>query len=177
MLEEALNIAYDDDIEIDEIFIEPPNSNVLTDEDSGEGDQGGLVNNLNRQQAQALAPAEIRLHQNSKNYNTQEDDVVFTENNFLSQAISEGPGKTNISWMEGDLVPSQKIFPKPGYTRFRHLSPVEVFEKFIDDSILQFLVDESNKYALFLNHMDPKISLDEMKCCIAILILTDFVLY
>ncbi|KAK9696562.1 Transposase IS4 [Popillia japonica] len=40
-LEEALNIAYEDDIDIEEIYIEPPDSNVLTDEDSGKEDDGG----------------------------------------------------------------------------------------------------------------------------------------
>lgn len=37
-----MNIAYED------INIESPDSNVLTDEDLGEEDEGGVIDNLNR---------------------------------------------------------------------------------------------------------------------------------
>lgn len=40
MLAEALDIAYNEDIEAD-IFIEPPEPNVETDEDSADEDDGG----------------------------------------------------------------------------------------------------------------------------------------
>ena len=42
-----------------EIYITPPDS-VQTDEDSGDEDQGGLIDNLNGQQLQAEAEAVIR---------------------------------------------------------------------------------------------------------------------
>ncbi|KAK9687500.1 hypothetical protein QE152_g36226 [Popillia japonica] len=64
-LEEALNIVYENDIDIEEIYIEPPDSNVLTDEDSGEEDDGGLIDNLNRQQL--LAKANVRLRNREEN--------------------------------------------------------------------------------------------------------------
>lgn len=78
-LEEALNMVYDDDLDVREIFREPPDSNVLTDEDSAEEDEGGMIDNLNRQQLSAHI--EMKLH-NTKIENeqvTQTDAVTQVE--------------------------------------------------------------------------------------------------
>lgn len=88
--------------------------------------------------------------------------------------LPERPGKNKITWIDGDLIPAEREFLKPDITDFMHLCPTEIFEKFLDDDIFQFIVNESNKYALFLNDPDPKITVDEMKCCFAILILTGY---
>lgn len=45
---------------------------------------------------------------------------------------------------------------------------------FIDNEIIQLLLAESRKYALFCSESDPKISIEEMKCVIAILIVTGY---
>lgn len=159
-------MVYEDDIDVREIFIEPPDANVLTDEDSGEEDDGGMIDNLNRQQLSAHV--DVRIHSG-------EENVQFETTASVTQEIVERPGKIEISWVDGDLIPSPREFPKQ-VDRFSnmHLSPVEMFEKFIDDQIVQFLVDQSNKYALFLNDANPKITCDEMKCCLAILILSGY---
>ncbi|KAG5894309.1 hypothetical protein JTB14_015549 [Gonioctena quinquepunctata] len=49
-LKEALNMVYNDGIIPVQIYMEPPEPNVLTDEDSGDEDDGALVDNLNIQQ-------------------------------------------------------------------------------------------------------------------------------
>lgn len=48
---------------IEGIFIAPPDSAILTDEDSGDEDDGGLVDNLSGKQL--LAGAEIRFNRNN----------------------------------------------------------------------------------------------------------------
>ncbi|KAJ8939688.1 hypothetical protein NQ318_011735 [Aromia moschata] len=58
-LEEAIQMAYDDDIDVHEIYIEPPEANILTDKDSGEEDGGGLLDNLSGRQL--LPKAELVL--------------------------------------------------------------------------------------------------------------------
>ncbi|KAG5896982.1 hypothetical protein JTB14_018497 [Gonioctena quinquepunctata] len=58
-LEDALNVVYEDDIDVREIFIESPDANVLTDEESGEEDEGGTIDNLNRQQLSAHVEVKI----------------------------------------------------------------------------------------------------------------------
>nr|XP_023015669.1 uncharacterized protein LOC111505134 [Leptinotarsa decemlineata] len=59
-LEEALQIAYNDDLDADQIYIEPPNEGAITDEDSGGEDEGGLVDNSSRNQLNA--PVQLVLH-------------------------------------------------------------------------------------------------------------------
>ncbi|KAG5895667.1 hypothetical protein JTB14_026990 [Gonioctena quinquepunctata] len=60
-LQEALDIALasDSDTEDAEVFVESPESHVLTDEDSADEDEGGLADNLSPRQL--TAGAEIRL--------------------------------------------------------------------------------------------------------------------
>ncbi|KAG5894891.1 hypothetical protein JTB14_030596 [Gonioctena quinquepunctata] len=50
---QALDIAYNEDIDVD-IFIEPPEPNVETDEDSADEDYGGLVDNLTFRQVRQV---------------------------------------------------------------------------------------------------------------------------
>lgn len=55
-LSEALNMVFEDEnipYEIDEIFIEPPESNIETDEYSADEDKGGTVQNLKGRQLRA----------------------------------------------------------------------------------------------------------------------------
>ncbi|KAG5868431.1 hypothetical protein JTB14_029047 [Gonioctena quinquepunctata] len=54
-LEEALQMAYSDDLDVRNIYVEPPDVNDLTDENSGEKDEGGLVDNLSRNQLKTSA--------------------------------------------------------------------------------------------------------------------------
>ncbi|KAG5863296.1 hypothetical protein JTB14_020643 [Gonioctena quinquepunctata] len=54
------------------------------------------------------------------------------------------------------------------------MSAVEIFEQFIDTEIIEYFVNESRRYALFLNRPDPKISGDEIRCFIAILIVSGY---
>lgn len=53
-------MVYEDDFEVQDIFTEPPDTNVLTDEDSGDEKEKSLVNNLSGQQL--LAGAELRAN-------------------------------------------------------------------------------------------------------------------
>lgn len=73
-MQEALDLAYeaDSDTEVAELFIEPPDSHVLTDEDSADEDDGGLAGNLSARQL--TAGAEIRLT-NSRRIGGIEEDL------------------------------------------------------------------------------------------------------
>lgn len=52
-LQEALDMVYSEDI--DAIYVEPPDANVLTDEDSADEDSGGTIDNLSGRQLRARA--------------------------------------------------------------------------------------------------------------------------
>ncbi|KAF2889155.1 hypothetical protein ILUMI_17018 [Ignelater luminosus] len=80
-------MIYEDDPDVEDIFIEPPDQNVLTDEDSEDEDSGGFLDNFNRQQ-QLSAKAEIRL----RNKNTEENEN--TENIESPELSAEFTYKT-----------------------------------------------------------------------------------
>ncbi|KAG5871967.1 hypothetical protein JTB14_027994 [Gonioctena quinquepunctata] len=56
-LQVALDMAYFEDI--DAIYVEPPEATVLTDEDSGNGNSRGTIDNLSWRQLRAQA--EVRF--------------------------------------------------------------------------------------------------------------------
>ncbi|KAF5297807.1 hypothetical protein FQA39_LY11956 [Lamprigera yunnana] len=67
LLSDALDIIFaNDDItnQVDEVFIEPPEATVDTDEDSAEEYQRGMLHNLTGRQLRA--PVEIRLIDNTR---------------------------------------------------------------------------------------------------------------
>nr|CAH7762079.1 unnamed protein product [Callosobruchus chinensis] len=183
-LQEALELAKIDEAE--EIFIEPPDSNVLTDEDSAEEDNGGTLDNLSGNQLRSKV--EIKLSNSERipsaercEESRKSDPVSEGENrSFQAKKVNSVMKKINLSekirWIEeADLVDSPKtVFPSPNYEPYRNMSPVQIFERFVDDDLLDHLVNETRKYALFKNFTDPQISADEIRCFIAILIVTGY---
>ena len=132
----------------------------MSDEDSGDEDGGGFLDNLSGRQ---LTPkAEILLHGN------------FVFNEPETEEISLRPGLEKVSWIEGDLEEVIKPFPIPDYNKYEEMNYLEIFELFVDNDVIELLVSQSRKYALFCNQPDPKISADEMKCAISILIVTGY---
>lgn len=167
-----MQIAFEDDLDVDQVFIEPPDSNTLTDEDSGGEDEGGLADNLSRNQL--CAQAEVRVTgTNNQLLPSVDRDTIRDEENVGTWQF-ERPGANGITWINGDIVPTARKFPKPDYSKYQHMSPIDFFEKFFDNEIIQLLVEQSTNYALYLNESNPKISSEEMKCAIAILLVTGY---
>lgn len=79
-----------------EILREPPDSNVLTDEDSAEEDEGGMIDNLNRQQLSAHI--EMKLH------NTKIENEQVTQ----TDAVTQVEEVTEIE----ETFPAPRKFPK-----------------------------------------------------------------
>ncbi|KAJ8931621.1 hypothetical protein NQ314_015441 [Rhamnusium bicolor] len=69
-LQEALDIAYDEG-DVTDVYIEPPESTVLTDEDSADED-GGVADNLSARQLSA--PAEV-VFGNKNRLGMEDNDV------------------------------------------------------------------------------------------------------
>lgn len=172
-------MAYLDDANVAEIFIEPPDCGILSDEDSGEEDGGGLVDDLSG--SQLRAGAEVVLSDGNRlggycNALDNEDVAPFSEEakTYTPGTVFESPNFQKITWIQGDFLPNQRAFCETSYKSYKDKTPVELFEKFFDETIINIFVEESTKYALFLNCLDPKISREEIKCFIAILILTGY---
>ncbi|KAG5871642.1 hypothetical protein JTB14_037958 [Gonioctena quinquepunctata] len=68
---EALEIAYADDLDVEEVFIKPPEANILTDEESGDNENKCDTNRLPGRQLSARA--EIVLS-NSERIGDENDD-------------------------------------------------------------------------------------------------------
>ncbi|KAG5880967.1 hypothetical protein JTB14_018696 [Gonioctena quinquepunctata] len=112
MLEEDDNLLAN----VDEIFVEPSDPNVVTDEDSADQDEGGMVCNLNGRQL--CAPAELKLLNGERigecnRYDWPDNEILVevpvrqmppTENReWISNQISE---KAVPNWISGDIEPN-----------------------------------------------------------------------
>lgn len=155
-LQEALDIAFSEDI--DGSYVEPPEANVLTDEDSADEDSGGTIDNLSGRQLRARA--EVKFF-NKENV-TAEPEEPDLPTSSVSASSYLPRSKKDYSWISGDLQAQSIDFPKPDYKQFMDLSPVQLFESFFDDEIITLFIEESSRYALFKNAPDPTISKNEM---------------
>lgn len=191
-LKEALDIAYvenENDNSVSAVYVEPPESNILTDEDSADEDDAGFIDNLNRNQL--CSGAEIVFSNNTRIGGVAEDTI--TERPTLDQPstttaappsstsappdrgtiIITRPQKTNFC-KEGDLSPILYPFPDPDYTRYAVLSPVQLFELFFSEELLQEIVNQTTNYALFKNCHSPNVSIEDLKVFLGILILSGY---
>lgn len=81
---------------------------------------------------------------------------------------------TSRTWIDDDLLRQPPIYPEGNFSAFRGKSAVDMLDYFLGESVVNLLVDQSQKYAAFLNCQDPKISHKEMRVFIAILILSGY---
>ncbi|KAK9729983.1 hypothetical protein QE152_g15632 [Popillia japonica] len=145
-LEEALHMAYDENLDVGQIYIEPPDAGTVTDEDSGEEDGGELIDNLYSNQLNTNVQLYVKgLHNN--NDSNVEEGVEEVEKVHYS----------NIEWVKGDLVEGSQNCFNSDYEMFKTLSPTEMFELFIDKDVVGLLVQESNRYAQYRNFPNPQI--------------------
>lgn len=170
-LQEALDIAYDEG-DVTDIYIEPPESNVLTDEDSADEDEGGVADNLSARQL--LAPAEVLF--GNKNRLGMEDNEVVDHCEAISSPCSDtitvATKPIAPKFIQGDLQPPCREFNSGSFSKYSSMSCVEIFELFFSDELLHNIITESANYALFKNSADPQFSIEEMKVFIGILILS-----
>jgi DNA excision repair protein ERCC-6 len=153
-------LAEDEESEIDvrDVFITPPEGNDLTDEDSADEDEGGLIDNLTG--GQLRAEAEIRL---SSNERIGVEDYIDEPKKLLKR-----------KWVEGDMQCAGNFPSVSDYSAYSKLSCVELFELFIDEDLIEHLVAETEKYASFLNCPNPNITSEEIKAFIGILIVSGY---
>ncbi|XP_054729248.1 piggyBac transposable element-derived protein 3-like [Anastrepha obliqua] len=146
-----------------DVYIEPPEVAEYTDEDSADEDSGGFIDNLTGRQL--LATAEIVTRRTS--FEETEDEVT-----------AHGPAKkrkVSYKWKKADLpdLPSTE-FETTISQDYEGKTCTDMFELFFDEGVCQFLIDQTTKYALFLNCPDPRINIAELKCFFAILIVSGY---
>lgn len=164
------------------IYIEPPEATIYSDEDSADEDSGGLIDNLSSRQLRAGAETVLADGRRTGGCDSDEDEGEDEQQGDKPPNISSGAGDesaganlaSGIKWKNGDLVKSSAIFPDPNFAAYRNLSPVELFELFFDDSVIDLLVEQTRSYALFLNMPDPEVTKEEIKCFLGVLVLSGY---
>lgn len=122
-----MNILDDfDDLNAANIYIEPPDPNEITDEDSGDED-GGLVDNLCGRQLQASAEIEFTNGQRVGDFSINDQESIFalpfTHQEFTFPTVEQP------KWVRGNLE-FNGTFAKPNYSFYSGMSPNNLFELF-----------------------------------------------
>lgn len=174
-LDEALHILLDENENLlnENLYIQPPEPNILTDEDSADEDAGGLVDNLSGNQLRAFVDIELvsegqvsALEENI--YYNAESQQLDRDINFIFPEVQ----KPNF-FKKGDLE-YNNVFPSQTFEQFSQLSPMQLFELFYTNDIIDFIIYESTLYSLSKNYNIRNITRNELRCFLAILILSGY---
>jgi DNA excision repair protein ERCC-6 len=164
-LHDAIQIAEDEGLQNPTIYIQPPTnaSDNVSDEDSGDED----VNVENLTVHQLVAEAEIAGDSHS--------DSDFGNDNSPPLKPKK---KQRVKWCESSAAMNNKFTDwsplQAPHAHDRNLSPHEFFELFFDDEMILMIVDYSNRYA-FQNNHTLNLSANDLRCFIAILIISGYV--
>ncbi|XP_017472568.1 PREDICTED: piggyBac transposable element-derived protein 3-like, partial [Rhagoletis zephyria] len=160
------------------ITIFPPENEEVTDEDSGDEN---VVDINDLPGLQLRAPAEINL-------NRRVDDSDFSSDDDLpiAQLIPEKPADKNLSakkqkrynWTKEDLPPPiiSDMAADPIDLRVNEnmKSPLDFFECFFDEELIDIIVEETNRYAAQKNR-SQRVNKTEIKAFLGVLILSGYV--
>ncbi|KAG5864021.1 hypothetical protein JTB14_000584 [Gonioctena quinquepunctata] len=79
-----------------------------------------------------------------------------------------------LVWMKGDIVAGPHQFPEGDFTKYANFPCCGMFELFFDNELINYLIEESQRYAQFINQQDPKISQAELRCFLGIMFLSGY---
>ena len=156
----------------EEIFIAPPKNAAgdFTDEDSGDEDG----------QRGTHVPGNV-LHafvvpEDSGTGEEEEDDLQLQPATKKRKAVVE-PQRI---WTKRDIRPDFSSWtatdPHMEDLKSQELSPVGLFELFFDEGTINFIVNETNRYARQKN-VNLGLTAQELKCVLGILILSGYISY
>ena len=172
-LNEALDILEDED-ELCDVYMEPPDVRELTDEDSAseEDEQPErLCGN------QLLAAAEIRRRRvaDVSNKSKSDDDEPPTETARPPSKKAKKIPQEPLKWKIGEkIMCGLPLFPEPDYSKYRDFSPTELFELFFDQEMFEFIVQQSKLYCAYKNWPDINVTKEEIKVFFGILIVSGY---
>ncbi|KAF2883442.1 hypothetical protein ILUMI_22727 [Ignelater luminosus] len=177
-LQEALAMMEEEDFNVSRIYTEPPDSNVLTDEDSGEEDNGGFIDNLSGRQLRARAEivlaascsSNVEVLENIVEEKIQTEDIEIE----TRSGVSKRKKLSGSVWEQQDVCISQKTFPECSFSNLRENSPLDIFEMIFDHEVFDLIIKETANYATFNNCPSANVTLNEMKIFLAILILSGY---
>ena len=84
--------------------------------------------------------------------------------------------RKTIHWEKEDIISeTANIFPESNHAMFWGKKPYKIFEKFFNDELLLLITIEIQTYALYKNDPDPKVSVEELRVLLGILMLSGYV--
>lgn len=180
---DALEMIFEDEEVISaNVYIDPPNDGLGSDEDSGDENEG-TVSNMNGNQL--CAKATIITSTTTGNTerigesDSENDDEGNTGNNIppkKRQKTSKGVRKWGKNDMPTDL-PTQRPWPDevPHLFLQQSKTPTELFEYFFDDEVIDFIVSSTETYAKRDKCAHGfSTNADEIKIVIAILLISGY---
>ena len=69
---------------------------------------------------------------------------------------------------------AQAIFPEANHTRFKTMSPTDLFDLMFDDSLLTLIATKSNEYSMTKFGTQASITAEDIKVFLAILLLSSY---
>lgn len=97
--------------------------------------------------------------------------VVPTKCNIKLPASNKN---TEFKWTKDENSGLIGIFPTANYENCRSAKPHELFERFFDDNILNHIIDQSGKYAIYCGKPNPNITIAELRTFIGILLISGY---
>lgn len=179
-------LETEDDIIEGAIYICPPSNHMLSDADSDEedaivGDLNKLTGNQLRAEAQVECVRKTGTVLQSETIGGDESSegednlplsaLASTSRN--SKKVRSKQVKEQRKWKKIDLPEHQKRdWTRPDFLE-TNKAPVEWFELFYDDEILDLLVENSNKYAVFVGKPFD-VTKEEIRLVLAIFLLSGY---
>ncbi|XP_047739717.1 piggyBac transposable element-derived protein 3-like [Hyalella azteca] len=187
-MHEILGILEEDESHAD-VYIEPNDPGLLTDEDSADevDSDSGLIDNLSGRQLTGNAEGVFNDGRRTTEDDCEDqlsgnDEVFFHDERSTTEDDSEAHNSSPINnyktpkcSLGTSLTPGDCIFPEANYAKYRDFTPVELFELLFDDDVWNLLVDQTIVYATFKGETDFLVSKDEMKVFLGILIVSGIV--
>ena len=157
-----------------DLYMLPPNT-VLSDEDSDAEDNPESMNHLSGKQL--AAPAEVVFHVSQQtevdNGNVPDDDsaVFLPPSKKRARKQASQPRK----WVSQDIMTSREYRSavRPSYV-FKDWTPVQCFELFFDDEVIDYIALQSVIYAKQCGNHNFCINSGEVRVILAILLLSGY---
>lgn len=175
------------------IYTCPPQNHMLSDEDSGEedtttGDLNRLTGNQLRSEAEVVVTKRfedtLRVERMGDGDSTDDDD----DNIPLSEMVptpstsrtSQSGSRTKPvvrNWREEDLATyKRQEWVRPDFLE-ENKSPVEWFELFYNEDVVNLLVECSNQYAVFTGNTHFEVTKEEMRLVLGICLISGYCVY
>lgn len=170
---------------INKIYLDLPDPGVASDEDDAEEDSGGIVDHVNRSLLRANAEVHLAggdmigtlVIDDEDDDEDEEEDQSLVTDNFLRELKS----RIYTDWRKSDPArpATEVVFPNEDhqllFDELGQMTPVHTFELFFDNDIFQLLQFEMTRYAIRSGRSIPEFTVEEIKKCFGVLILSGYV--